>query len=142
MSTINIQTLLNNYQSGFSLEQAFYTDNNVFDFEWQYIFKKSWLYAGNTAQIPKPGDYFLYHLRDEAIIIIRGNKGEIYALYNTCRHRGSAICLQDKGNAAKLICPYHQWVNLIFVLLFKVRFVLKARYCQKLNMKNIRSFNW
>ncbi|RYF84551.1 MAG: aromatic ring-hydroxylating dioxygenase subunit alpha, partial [Chitinophagaceae bacterium] len=30
--------------------------------------------------------------------------------YNTCRHRGSLICLEQKGNAAKLICPYHQWV--------------------------------
>jgi Rieske 2Fe-2S family protein len=62
------------------------------------------------AQIKKPGDYFLYHLQNEAIIVIRGNNGEVYGHYNTCRHRGSAICLQDKGSISKLICPYHQWV--------------------------------
>jgi len=105
-----VQELINNYKPGFSLEQAFYTNNEVFVAEWDFIFKKHWLYAGNTAQIPKPGDYFLYHLQNDSIIIIRGNKNEVYAHHNTCRHRGSAICLNDAGHAAKLICPYHQWV--------------------------------
>lgn len=105
-----VQQLIKNYKPGFSLEQPFYTDNDVFEAEWDFIFKRHWLYAGNTAQIPKPGDYFLYHLQNDSIIIIRGTKNEVYAHYNTCRHRGSAICLNDSGHAAKLICPYHQWV--------------------------------
>lgn len=105
-----IKSLVDNYRSGFSLEQAFYTSKEVFDAEWRSIFQKHWLYAGNTAQVPKPGDYFLCHLQNDSVIIIRGNKGEIYAHYNTCRHRGSAICLNDTGHVAKLICPYHQWV--------------------------------
>ncbi|MFI5132500.1 MAG: aromatic ring-hydroxylating dioxygenase subunit alpha [Chitinophagales bacterium] len=105
-----VQQLIKNYRSGFSLEQAFYTDSEVFECEWENIFKKQWLYAGNTAQIPRAGDYFLYHLRNDSIIVIRGNNNEVYAHYNTCRHRGSAICLNDSGHAAKLICPYHQWV--------------------------------
>lgn len=105
-----VQHLVNNYKSGFSLEQAFYTNAEVFEAEWQSIFKKNWLFAGNTAQIPKAGDYFLYHLQKDSIIIILGSNGEVYAHYNTCRHRGSAICLHEKGNAPKLICPYHQWV--------------------------------
>ena len=107
---INVEDLLEQYRSGWSLEQAFYTNEEVFEAEWKYIFRKHWLFAGNTAQIPKAGDYFLYHLQNDSIIIIRGNKGEVNALYNTCRHRGSAICLNDTGHVAKLICPYHQWV--------------------------------
>lgn len=110
MNNSFIQQLVDNYKSGFSLEQAFYTDERVFAAEWKSIFKKRWLYAGNTAQIPKAGDYFLYHLQKDSVIIIRGSKGEVFAHHNTCRHRGSAICLSDKGNAPKLICPYHQWV--------------------------------
>ena len=82
----------------------------MFAAEWKSIFQKHWLFAGNIAQIPKAGDYFLYNLQQDAIIIIRGSKGEVHAHYNTCTHRGSAICLHEKGNAAKLICPYHQWV--------------------------------
>lgn len=110
MNAAFISQLLNRYHPGYSLEQAFYTDETVFDFEWQHIWQKKWLYAGNMAQIPKPGDYFIYQLQKDSIIVIRGNNGEVYAHYNTCAHRGSAICLQEKGNAAKLICPYHQWV--------------------------------
>ena len=105
-----VQELINNYKSGFSLQQSFYTNKEVFETECDAIFKKHWVFAGNTAQIPKPGDYFLYHLQNDSIIIIRGNSDEVYAHHNTCRHRGSAICLKDSGNAAKLICPYHQWV--------------------------------
>ena len=105
-----VQELLNNYKQGFSLEQAFYTSNDIFEAEWASIFKKRWLFAGKTAQIKKPGDYFLYQLQKDSIIIIRGSHGKVYAHYNTCRHRGSLICLEDAGHAAKLICPYHQWV--------------------------------
>jgi glycine betaine catabolism A len=110
MNSNIVQQLVNNYKSGFSLEQAYYTSEDVFAAEWKSIFKKHWLFAGNMAQIPKAGDYFLYQLQHDSIIIIRGNNGEVFAHYNTCRHRGSVICQHEKGNAAKLICPYHQWV--------------------------------
>ena len=110
MSNHFIEELINRYKTGYSLEQAFYTNEEVFIAEWQSIFKKHWLHAGNTAQIPKAGDYFLYHLQKDSIIIIRGSDEKVYVHYNTCRHRGFAICLHEKGNTSKLICPYHQWV--------------------------------
>jgi Rieske 2Fe-2S family protein len=110
MSKRSIEELVKNYRSGFSLEQAFYVSNEVFEYEWEYIFRKQWRYAGTTARIPKAGDYFLYQLQNDSIIIIRGNNEEVYAHYNTCWHRGSAICLNESGHVAKLICPYHQWV--------------------------------
>ena len=106
----NLQTLLSRYQSGFSLEQAFYTSTEILSAEWKAIWKEHWIYAGNIAQLKKAGDYFLYKINQDEIIIIKGNNGEIHAHYNTCTHRGSAICLEEKGHAAKLICPYHQWV--------------------------------
>ncbi len=106
----HISSLLKRYQSGYSLEQPFYTSNEVLTAEWESIWKKHWIYAGNTAQLKKSGDYFLYKINHDEIIIIKGNNDEIHAHYNTCTHRGSAICLEEKGHAAKLICPYHQWV--------------------------------
>lgn len=95
---------------GFSLEQPFYLDQEIFDAEWRNIWSKYWLFAGTVAEIPRPGDYFLYQLRHDSIIVIRGTNGDVYAHYNTCRHRGSLICLEEKGRAVKLVCPYHQWV--------------------------------
>lgn len=110
MKPDQLQRLLSRQQRGFSLEQPFYTDNDIFEAEWKNIWQKYWLFAGTLAEIPKPGDYFLYQLHHDSIIIIRGNNGEVFAHYNTCRHRGSLICLEEKGRAVKLVCPYHQWV--------------------------------
>jgi phenylpropionate dioxygenase-like ring-hydroxylating dioxygenase large terminal subunit len=110
MNKQDILQLVNRHESGCSLEQPFYTDQRIFDIEWEHIWKKYWLFAGTTADIPKPGDYFTYNLQNDSIIVIRGNRGEVHAHYNTCRHRGSLICIEDHGNAPKLICPYHQWV--------------------------------
>jgi len=121
MNTANVEQLLEQYRSGWSLEQPFYTDQQVFECEWEHIWKKYWLFAGTTAAIPKPGDYFIYTAYKDPVIIIRGNNGEVYAHYNTCRHRGSLICLEEKGNAPKLVCPYHQWVYEKDGSLFKAR---------------------
>jgi len=110
MNTISVEDLLERYRSGYSLEQPFYTNLQLFDLEWQHIWKKYWLFAGTTAEIQEPGDYFVFGLRNDSVIIMRGNNGEVFAHHNTCRHRGSLICLEEKGHAAKLICPYHQWV--------------------------------
>src|SRR6187549_1906837 len=110
MNTISVEDLLERYRSGYSLEQPFYTNFQLFDLEWEHIWKKYWLFAGTTAEIPEAGDYFVFRLRNDSVIIIKGNDGEVFAHHNTCRHRGSLICLEEKGRAPKLVCPYHQWV--------------------------------
>lgn len=105
-----IEGLIDRQQPGWSLEQPFYTDNSVFELEWKTIWSKYWLFAGTTAEIPKAGDFVTYQAHKDSVIIIRGDKGEVFAHYNTCRHRGSLICLKERGNSPKLMCPYHQWV--------------------------------
>lgn len=106
----HLSALLSRYRSGWSLERDFYTDAGIFDKEWQRIWRRQWLFAGTVAAIPKPGDYFVYQLGSDSVIVIRGNNAEVFAHHNTCRHRGSLICLEEKGHAPKLVCPYHQWV--------------------------------
>jgi len=143
MNVAKLQKLLEHYRSGWSLDQPFYTDPEIFDLEWKYIWGKYWLYAGSTAQIPKPGDFFTYQAHKDSIIIIRGNEGEVFAHYNTCRHRGSLVCLEEKGNAPKLICPYHQWVYDKDGSLFKARLMPEdfERKAHGLHPVNIRLAN-
>lgn len=121
MNTTFIKQLIDQYRPGYSLEQPFYTHPEVFDFEWQHIWKKYWLFAGTTADIPRSGDFFVYKVHHESVIIIRGYDGEVFAHYNTCRHRGSLICLEERGHTQKLVCPYHQWVYDTDGSLFKAR---------------------
>jgi Rieske 2Fe-2S family protein len=42
---------------------------------------------------------------------VRNTAGEIRALLNVCRHRGSRLCSARTGKAAsgRLTCPYHAW---------------------------------
>jgi phenylpropionate dioxygenase-like ring-hydroxylating dioxygenase large terminal subunit len=110
MSNSPLENALLAYQTGWSLPQDFYLKSEIFDVEIEKIWSKYWLFAGLEAQIPESGDYFTYKIQHNSIVIIRGNKGEIYAHHNTCRHRGSLICLENEGNTPALMCPYHQWV--------------------------------
>jgi Rieske 2Fe-2S family protein len=110
MDTNRLIDLIARYQSGHTLEQPFYISSDILDAEVDCIWKSSWLYVGSIAQLPKAGDYFVFRIMQEEFIIIRDNNENIHAHYNSCTHRGSALCTDESGHVAKLICPYHQWV--------------------------------
>jgi Rieske 2Fe-2S family protein len=93
----------------FSLPQPFYNDARLFALDMQEIFEKEWLFAGMTCEIPAKGNFMTLDVGDNPIIIVRGSEGQIHAFHNVCRHRGSRLCMKDKGKVAKLVCPYHQW---------------------------------
>src|SRR5678815_3423745 len=93
-----------------ALMQYFYRSDVVYRRELETIFFKSWLWAGHVSQIPAPGDFFLYEIAEESVIIARGNDGEIRALINSCRHRGSRVCEERQGHCKTFVCPYHGWV--------------------------------
>ncbi|MBL4602266.1 MAG: aromatic ring-hydroxylating dioxygenase subunit alpha [Emcibacteraceae bacterium] len=105
----SISELLNDYQNGYSLEQGFYKNPDIYKREIKNIFHKNWILAGHTSQIPELGDIFLMDVANESLIITRTKKGEVKALINVCRHRGSHVCLERKGNAKAFTCPYHAW---------------------------------
>ena len=104
-----LEQLINNQIKDWSLDQKFYKDKEIFNLEIEKIYMNSWLLAGHESQIPNSGDYFLFNLLTESVIIIRGKDGLIRAFMNVCRHRGSHVCLESKGNVKRLMCPYHAW---------------------------------
>ena len=105
----SIEKLLNQHQEDWSLNQKFYKDEAVFDLERRQIFFDSWIFIGHDSQIPNKGDYFIYKLLDEEIIVLRNKENQVKAFFNVCRHRGSRICLEKRGNATRFSCPYHSW---------------------------------
>lgn len=92
-----------------SLPQAFYNDPEIYRLDLENIFYRDWLFAGHGCEIPRAGDYFLHEVGAYSVIVIRGEDGTIRALHNTCRHRGSRICKEERGSGKRLVCPYHQW---------------------------------
>jgi Rieske 2Fe-2S family protein len=105
-----LEELLTSRRPNKSLAQAFYTDAAIFEQELARIHSLDWLYAGHVSQLKNVGDYFLYEIGNDSLIVVRDADGSINALFNTCRHRGSALCTAASGNARRIICPYHQWV--------------------------------
>ncbi len=93
----------------YSLARTFYTDPDIYERDIDRIFLRSWLYAGHQSEIPNPGDWFLFDFAGESVIIARGLDGEIRAMLNVCRHRGSRVCLERSGCSKRLICRYHAW---------------------------------
>ncbi|MCM2476863.1 aromatic ring-hydroxylating dioxygenase subunit alpha [Rhizobium sp. CG5] len=127
-------------RDGFSLEQPFYIDQDYFKLDMEMIWYRDWLFMGHDCEIPRAGNYFTVQIGDYPVVIVRGRDGQIRAFHNTCRHRGHRVCTQDRGAAAKLVCPYHQWTyELDGSLLFarqmgedfdKAQFGLKPVHCQ------------
>lgn len=107
---VNLENLLKQFRKGWSLEQNFYTNPEVLEHEKKVIWSKYWIFAGFSSEIPQPGDYFTYSIINQSIIVIRGEEGKIFAHHNTCRHRGSLVCTDERGHTASLKCPYHNWV--------------------------------
>ncbi len=105
-----VHGLIEKHRPGWTLDQAFYTDPEIFELDMKNVFGKYWLYAGHVSQIPNPGDYFLRNVQNESLIIMRGDDHQVRALYNVCRHRGSQICWEETGHMGNLVCPYHAWV--------------------------------
>ena len=104
-----IKELLNNQQEDWSLDQKFYKDTSIFELEKHNIFYNSWIFIGHESQIPNKGDFFVYKLLDEEIIVLRNKENKVKAFFNVCRHRGSRVCLEEKGNTSRFSCPYHSW---------------------------------
>lgn len=101
--------LIRRQHSGFSLEQPFYRDPEIFEREMERLFTRQWLLVDHESRIPAPGDYLLFEIAGESIIVIRSSGGEVNAFFNVCRHRGSRICDQARGNTQRFVCQYHAW---------------------------------
>jgi Rieske 2Fe-2S family protein len=92
-----------------SLEQHWYRDPEVYRKEIDRIFLNCWLYAGHVSEIPNVGDWFLFELDRESVIIVRAAEDRVNALLNVCKHRGSRICIEQSGCSKRLTCLYHGW---------------------------------
>jgi Rieske 2Fe-2S family protein len=96
-------------RQGHTLPRSLYVSDEAFEFDTQVMLKSVWLYACTVAHVKNPGDYFVFELAHNSIIIVRGRDNEVRAFWNSCRHRGAKICLEQRGRAPRLMCPYHQW---------------------------------
>lgn len=93
-----------------SLPGESFTSQEIFRAECRRIFHRWWLLAGHASELAAPGSFFRFDLDGESVIVVRDGEGEIRAFHNLCRHRGSRLCREPRGEVGgTLRCPYHAW---------------------------------
>ena len=86
-----------------------YDEPALLELEKEAIFRRSWQMACHVSDIPAPGDFQVFDLLDDSVIVLRGRDGEPRAFMNACRHRAARL-LDGKGRCGpRLQCPYHGW---------------------------------
>lgn len=86
-----------------------YSDPELYQLELQRIFARSWIFVAHESEIPSRGDYVVRTIGEDPWIVVRDEDGQIQVLFDSCRHRGVAVCRTDSGNASHFRCPYHGW---------------------------------
>ena len=92
-----------------SLAAHYYTDPGFMEAEWDGVWTRSWLFAGLVSDLEEPGDYFLFSLRRESVVILMQENSELAAFYNVCQHRGNRLFSNERGAISEIACPYHGW---------------------------------
>ena len=87
-----------------------YSDRDLYDEEQERIFRgDAWTFLCLEAELPRPNTFRTANLGDMPIVVTRDRDGAIHAFENRCAHRGSLLCIKERGEAREIVCVYHNW---------------------------------
>ena len=86
-----------------------YTSTAYMEAEWANVWRRSWLLAGLASDVNNPGDYFVFDMDREQILVTKTEQGEVQGFYNVCQHRGNTLVSHQRGHANSFRCAYHAW---------------------------------
>ena len=91
---------------GFAIDSYFYRSHVTYQTELEQILYKSWLYAGHISEVQKPGDYFLFQVGDESVIVVRGRDGEpLPGLAPVAMQQGRYLSRRIRAELRGEVCP-------------------------------------
>jgi len=85
-----------------------YTSAEFAALENEFLWTRTWQFACLEAEIADPGDYVVYDVADQSLLVTRGPDGSVKAFHNSCLHRGTKL-RDDDGRAKSFRCPFHGW---------------------------------
>ena len=87
-----------------------YSDRDLYDEEQAKLFRgETWTFLCLEAELPRPNTFRTANLGDMPIVVTRDKDGAVHAFENRCAHRGSLLCLKERGEAREIVCVYHNW---------------------------------
>ena len=87
-----------------------YSDRDLFEDEQERVFRgPTWNFLCLEAELPKPNTYRTSAVGAMPVVVTRDNDGKLNAFENRCAHRGSLLCINERGEARDIVCVYHNW---------------------------------
>jgi phenylpropionate dioxygenase-like ring-hydroxylating dioxygenase large terminal subunit len=85
-----------------------FLDRRFHELEKEHLWPRVWQIACREAEIPNTGDYVVYDIVDDSIVVVRGGDGQVRAFHNFCPHRGTLLA-EGRGNVKQFVCSFHGW---------------------------------
>src|SRR5436190_22123098 len=86
-----------------SLARKYLISEEIFAKQPKRIFSKQWVCVGHQSDVAASGESFPAEFAGESVVIVREQRGEVRAFYKVCRHRGTRICEESKGQFRQTI---------------------------------------
>ncbi len=90
--------------------KARYTSADFARLEAERLWLRCWQMACRSEEIPEPGDYTVYDIVDQSILLVRQEDGSVAAFHNVCPHRATQLAVGSGSFATRrIVCPFHGW---------------------------------
>lgn len=77
--------------------------------EWQLFYREHPQIVGMSGDLPGPGSFITLADFGIEILATRDEAGQFRAFLNACRHRGSKVEPERRGEKRRFSCPFHAW---------------------------------
>jgi phenylpropionate dioxygenase-like ring-hydroxylating dioxygenase large terminal subunit len=92
------------------IPKARYTSPDFARLEAERLWSRCWQMACRSEEIPEPGDYTVYDIVDQSLIVVRQDDGSVAAYHNVCPHRATQLAVGSGSFASRrIVCPFHGW---------------------------------
>ena len=86
-----------------------YTSIDLAAREWESFFQGHPQVLGLSADLPGPRSFFTSNDVGKPILCTRAADGTFRAFLNVCRHRGTIVENEARGEKTAFQCPFHAW---------------------------------
>lgn len=95
-------------QANGRLPAAAYHDAALLEAERVRLLRPAWQLLGHEAELRRVGDFLTAEVAGERALVVRAERGRLYVLRNSCRHRPHALLAARKGHLRTAIhCAAH-----------------------------------
>lgn len=77
--------------------------------EWNEFFRGHPQVIGLSGDLPTRDSFFTVDDFGVPVLATRDSSGHFRAFVNACRHRGVRVASEARGQAARHMCPFHNW---------------------------------